>query len=101
MTHMKSFVGQSLTANVIMGKEGFGGKLQFFDDRLEFEAFFQDQFPGKLVIRYGEIHKVGAVMTCGIMPNGLNVWTEDGKLHRFAVWHRKKIAAFLRAKAGV
>ena len=98
---MKTFVGQTLTANVIMGKEGFGGTLQFFDDRMEFDPFFKDQLPHKLVIRYKDIHKVAAVMTCGIMPNGLNVWTDDGELHRFAVWHRKKIAAFLRAKAGV
>ena len=98
---MKTFVGQTFTANVLMDKEGFGGKLCFFDDRMEFEAFFKDQLPGILVIYYRDIHKVGAVMTCGIMPNGLNVWTEDGKLHRFAVWHRKKIAAFLRAKAGI
>ncbi len=98
---MKSYVGQTLTANYLQGKEGFGGVMRFFDDRLEFEAYFQDQFPGKLVIRYGDIHKVAAVMTCGIIPNGLNVWTDDGELRRFAVWHRKKIAAFLRAKAGV
>ena len=98
---MKTYVGQSVTANYLQDKEGFGGKLRFFDDRMEFEAFFKDQLPGILVIYYRDIHKVGSVMTCGIMPNGLNVWMEDGKLHRFAVWHRKKIAAFLRAKAGI
>ncbi|MBE6578944.1 MAG: hypothetical protein E7651_03940 [Ruminococcaceae bacterium] len=98
---MKNYVGQKFTANLLKDKEGFGGIMTFFDDRLEFEAFFKDQLPHKLVIRYGDIHKVAAVMTCGIIPNGLNVWTDEGETFRFAIWHRKKIAAFLRGKAGV
>ncbi|MBR5263746.1 MAG: hypothetical protein IKV50_03525 [Clostridia bacterium] len=98
---MKNYVGQRLTANLIREKEGIGGIMAFYDNRLEFEAFFEDQLPQKLVIPYSGIEKVGAVMTCGLIPNGLNLWMEDGDLLRFAVWHRKKIAAFLREKAGV
>lgn len=98
---MKNYAGQHFTANLLREKEGLGGIMTFFDDRLEFEAFFKDQLPGKLVIRYRDIHKVAPVMTFGIIPNGLNVWLDDGELYRFAIWHRKKIASFLRGKAGV
>ena len=98
---MKNYAGQRFTANLIKEKEGIGGIMAFYDNRLEFEAFFEDQLPQKLVIPYGEIEKVAAVMTCGLIPNGLNLWMEDGELLRFSIWHRKKIAAFLREKAGI
>lgn len=43
---MKNFSGQKLTANFLRGKEGFGGILSFFDDRMEFEAFSGISSPG-------------------------------------------------------
>lgn len=98
---MKNFSGQKLTANFLRGKEGFGGILSFFDDRMEFEAFFADQLPGKQVIFYRDIESVKTSLTCGIIPNGLTVADDEGNVYPYAVWHRKKIAVFLRGKAGL
>ena len=84
--YIRSVTAQQPTLGIILGS-GLGGLVDVIED--------------KTVIPYGEIEKVAAVMTCGLIPNGLNLWMEDGELLRFAIWHRKKIAAFLREKAGI
>ena len=98
---MKSYAGQRFTANFLRGKEGYGGIMAFYDDRMEFEAFFEDQLPDKQVIYYRDIASVKTSFTCGIIHNGLTVEDVDGNVFPYAIWHRKKIAIFLREKAGI
>lgn len=67
---------QVVAANLFRGKEAVGGRLHFEEQRMVFKSHAFNIQTGETVI----------------LKNGVE--------HKFVVWNRKEIIAFLREKAG-
>lgn len=95
---MKDLVGTTSPANYFRGPEAVGGKIFFAQEALTFHSHALNIQTGDTTIRYSDIVLVKPRNTLGIVPNGISVFTRDGFEHKFVVYHRSTIIAFLMSK---
>ena len=91
---MKDYCGKSVLANYYRGIEAVGGKLFFDDLGMTFRSHALNIQTGETRIEYADIQKAekrGAL-------TGISVFTKDGFEHKFVVYHRKDVVAFLNGK---
>ncbi|HVS38996.1 MAG TPA: PH domain-containing protein [Gemmataceae bacterium] len=49
-----------------------------------------------------DIDDVGPHNLLGIIPDGMEIWTRDGKRHRFVVWGRRRLIDMIHVcKSGI
>ncbi len=87
--------GKNILANYFLNGEAVGGKIFFDEDGMVFKSHALNIQTGETRIDYAEIARVGTRNTLGIVPNGLLVVTKYGDEHRFVIYHRKEVIAFL------
>lgn len=76
-------------ANHFKNFEAVGGKLYFFKDKLQFQSHnFNVQNHGQ-VINLNQIKEVEVYNTFGMIPNGLKIKNNDGKIEKFVVRDRQ------------
>lgn len=80
----------SCGANHFKNGEAVGGKLYLLTDKLQFKSHnFNIQNHG-LEIPLGQISQTRFFNTLGLIPNGLEIDTNDGQIEKFVVSDRKK-----------
>ena len=87
-----------MPANYKSGAEYVGGKLYFDEEGLTFRPHKLNFQKEEVRIAYCDIRAAEPCKTLGIVPNGLIVYTKDGKQHRFVSYSRNQIAEYLRSK---
>lgn len=92
---MKDYSGTSILANYYRGIEAVGGKLYFDETGMTFKSHAINIQTGETRIEYRDMHKAAKR---GIIPTGMSVFTKDGFEHKFVVYHRKDVIAFLESK---
>lgn len=92
---MKEYTGTSIAANYFRGFEGVGGKLIFDETGMTFQSHAFNIQSGQTRIQYDQIRSVAKRNTLGIVPNGMSVFTIDGFEHKFVIYHREDVIAFL------
>ncbi|GGB07269.1 hypothetical protein ERX37_06035 [Macrococcus hajekii] len=92
------YTGQSIAANYIQGFEGVGGKLHFSEDGMEFRPHSINIQKPTPFIPYKEIKTISKRNTLGLVPNGILVTTINNDEHKFVVYKRQNIIAFLQQK---
>lgn len=95
-TGRKDYRGKTIPANYYRGLEAVGGKLAFDDLGMTFRSHALNIQTGETRIEYKDI--VNA-QTRGLLTE-ISVYTKDGKDHRFVVYHRKDVVAFLESVKG-
>ena len=95
-TGRKDYRGKTIPANYYRGLEAVGGKLAFDDFGMTFRSHALNIQTGETRIEYKDI--VNA-QTRGLLTE-ISVYTKDGKDHRFVVYHRKDVVAFLESVKG-
>jgi hypothetical protein len=83
-------------ANHFMGFEGVGGRLFLTDRRLLFKSHRWNFQVHELSVPLAEVAGAKAVMTAGILPNGLKVSRADGTTDRFVVEGRGEWERLIR-----
>jgi hypothetical protein len=80
----------SCGANHFKNREAVGGKLYLLTDKLQFKSHnFNIQNHG-LEIPLVQISQTRFFNTLGLIPNGLEILTNDGRIEKFVVSDRKK-----------
>lgn len=92
---MKNYCGETIAANYFRGKESVGGKLSFDETGMTFKSHAFNIQRGETRIEYAEIDRAA---TRGIIPTNISVFTKDGFEHKFVVYHRKEVVAYLESK---
>lgn len=95
-TGRKDYRGKTIPANYYRGLEAVGGKLAFDDFGMTFRSHALNIQTGETRIEYQDIV---AAQTRGLLTE-ISVYTKDGKDHRFVVYHRKDVVAFLESVKG-
>ena len=86
----KKEIIRSCGANHFKNGEAVGGKLYLLTDKLLFKSHnFNIQNHG-LEIPLGQISQTRFFNTLGLIPNGLEIHTNDGSIEKFVVSDRKK-----------
>ncbi len=93
------YVGQSVKANYFRGIEGVGGKLIFDAMGVTFHSHAFNIQVGDTRILYKDILRVEKKRTMGLVPNGMVIFTRDGKKHQFVLWNREAVIAFLQSRS--
>lgn len=92
-TERPSFPGEDLVkeggANHFRNIEAVGGWIYLTDQRLLFRSHSMNVQRHELTIPLLEISEAKPCMTFGIIPNGLEIKTIDGKTEKFVVEDRK------------
>ncbi|TCC86470.1 hypothetical protein EZ428_23680 [Pedobacter frigiditerrae] len=76
-------------ANHFKGAEAVGGKLYLFKGRLEFKSHGFNIQNHEQCIDIASITGVTLYNSLGIIPNGLQITTKDGKVEKFVINGRK------------
>jgi hypothetical protein len=77
-------------ANHFLNKESVGGWMYLTVDEIIFKSHSANIQVHKTIIPLAQIIQVKAVMTVGIIPNGLLIVTKGGKEERFVVNDRNR-----------
>ncbi len=93
---MKDYVGTKIAANYFRGSEAVGGKLFFDESGMTFKSHIFNIQRGETRIEYSQIQ--GAQRGKGIIPTSVSVFTKDGFEHKFVVYHRDDLIAFIESK---
>ncbi|WRS26137.1 zinc-ribbon domain-containing protein [Oscillospiraceae bacterium MB08-C2-2] len=96
----KDFSGESITANYFKGIGALGGTLVFDQTGMTFCPHQIHVLSEKTRIQYQDICHVAARNTMGLVPNGMSVFTRDGKEHKFVLFNRENVIAYLNQKRG-
>ncbi len=96
---MKDYVGTKIAANYFRGKEAVGGKLFFDETGMTFKSHAFNIQTGETRIDYSQIQR--AQRGKGIIPTSMSVFTKDGFEHKFVVYHRDDLIAFIESKKSV
>lgn len=88
-------------ANYFRGLEAVGGRIYFDNVGLTFKSHKFNIQRGETRIEYSQIVSVSKRSTLGMVPNGISIFTKDGKEHKFVVYNRQKIIDFLKNKAAL
>lgn len=91
---MKDYSGKTIAANYFRGIESVGGKLHFDNTGIIFKSHAFNIQRGETRIEYEDIEKAEVK---GFLT-GMSVYTKDGTEHKFVVYFRKKVVAFLNSK---
>ena len=92
-----TYIGKNIFANYFRGVEAVGGKLYFDAAGMTFKSHMFNVQTGETRIEYSRIRRVQKVNTMGLVPNGMAVFTDDGREHRFVINNRGKVIAFLES----
>lgn len=95
-TGKKDYRGKTIPANYYRGLEAVGGKLAFDDRGMTFRSHALNIQTGETRIEYKDILNA---QTRGLLTE-ISVYTKDGAEHRFVVYHRKDVVAFLESVKG-
>lgn len=95
---MKDYTGNSIFANYFKGLEAVGGKIYFNDTGLTFQSHSLNIQTGEIRIEYSQISKIAKRNTLGIVPNGISIFTKDGFEHKFVIYNRNSVIAFLQCR---
>ena len=88
-------------ANHFKSYEAVGGWIYLTDQRLLFRSHSMNVQRHELTIPLQEISEAKPCMTFGIIPNGLEIKTIDGKTERFVVEDRKDWAKKIQERRGL
>ncbi len=88
---------EKIAANYFRGKEGVGGTIYFYQDRIIFKSHSFNIQTGNTTLRYADMISTKAHKNLWI-SNGLLIYTADGAEHRFVVNNRDDIMAFIDRK---
>lgn len=91
---MKDYCGKSILANYYRGFEAVGGKLFFDDTGMTFKSHLLNIQTGETRIEYKDVSEARVK---GFLTK-ISVFTKDGVEHKFVVYHRKNVVAFLNSK---
>lgn len=91
---------KGVAANYFRGAEAVGGKLYFDDKGLTFKPHAINIQKDQLRLLFADMQEVRPRKTWGLIPNGLAVFTKDGREHKFVVYHPKKLAEYIRSRIG-
>lgn len=97
---MKDYTNSTIFANYFRGPEAVGGKIHFYEDSLIFKSHSLNIQTGETEIKYANITNIKKCNTL-FVPNGIILTTNDGKTHRFVIYHRKRIIDFLISKTTI
>lgn len=75
-------------ANHFLGVEAVGGKIFITNQRFVFKSHAANFQAHELSIQFSEILKIDFYNTLAIVPNGLKLTLQSGKIEKFAVWKR-------------
>jgi hypothetical protein len=89
-----------VAANLFRGLEGVGGKLKITNKRIYFQPHALNIQTSLLELYFEQISKAQPRSTYGIVPNGMSVFTKDGKEYRFVVWGRDRLITFINDSVG-
>lgn len=92
----KDYRGQTIGANYYRGFEAVGGVLSFDDAGMTFRSHALNIQTGDTRIEYKDIEHA---QTRGMLTE-ISVRTKDGQDHRFVVFHRNDVVAFLESVKG-
>lgn len=95
---MKNYCGKKIFANCIRGFEAVGGRIHFDEAGMTFHSHSFNIQKGDTRIAYREIIRLKKRNTLGIVPNGISIITRDGTEHKFVIYHRTKVIAYLTSK---
>lgn len=95
---MKNYFGKKIFANCIRGFEAVGGKLHFDETGMSFHSHSFNIQKGDTRIEYHDIIRLKKRNTLGLVPNGISVITRDGIEHKFVIYHRTSVIAYLTSK---
>ena len=85
-------------ANHFLGFEGVGGKIFITNQRFVFISHAVNLQAHELTINYSDIKSVEFYNTLGIVPNGLKIILQSGKIEKFAVWKRSLVKKAIQQK---
>ncbi len=85
---------EKIGVNYYRGAEAVGGMLHFYNDRMIFKSHAINIQTGDTSIRYADMVNTGKYKNL-FFPNGMTVTTADGVVHKFVVWNRDSIIAYL------
>lgn len=88
------YIGKSIFANYFRGIEAVGGKLYFDEQGILFRSHALNIQTGDTRICYAAMEKA---QKRGILT-GMSIFTKDGFEHKFVVYHRKRVIAFLESQ---
>ena len=92
---MRDYCQTTIPANYYRGIEAVGGTLLFDETGILFQSHAFNIQTGETRIEYRDIEKA---QKRGLLT-GMDVFTKDGVRHKFVVYHRKDVIAFLNSKA--
>ena len=95
---MKTYIGQSIFANLYRGRESIGGKIFFYDDKLIFKSHDFNTSTGLVEIKYVDILEVNKRNTMGIIPNGVTIFDKNNLEYKFVIYNRENVVTFLQAQ---
>ena len=93
---LNDYRGQTIPANYYRGLEAVGGKLSFDDTGMTFHSHAFNIQTGEARIEYKDIDRA---QTRGLLTE-ISVFTKDGQDHRFVVYHRNDVIAYLERVKG-
>lgn len=76
-------------ANHFLNYESVGGKLYLVPDKLWFKSHKLNIQNHELLLDINEIEEVRFYNTWGLIPNGLEIKTTNGRVEKFVVYKRK------------
>ncbi len=88
----------SRPANHFLGIEGVGGRIFITNQRFVFKSHEVNFQAHELTITYPEIKTIEFYNTLAIIPNGLKIILQSGKIEKFAVWKRSLILKAIHKK---
>jgi hypothetical protein len=93
-TEIKNIEGKTVIhsggANHFLNGEAVGGKLYLLTDRLEFKSHNFNIQNHEFAIDLKQIKYIQFFNTLGLIPNGLEIHTMDGRIEKFVVGGRKQ-----------
>lgn len=85
-------------ANYYRGAEAVGGRLYFDETGMTFKSHAFNIQTGTTRIEYCDIQRVAKRNELGFVPTGMSVFTKSGFEHKFVIYHRKDVIAFLEGE---
>lgn len=95
---MKTYIGESIFANLFRGRESVGGKIFFYDDKLIFKSNDFKLRTGITEIKYSDILEVNKRNTIGIIPNGVTIVDKNKLEYKFVIYNRENVIRFLKSQ---
>ena len=88
------------SSNLWRGLEAVGGRITVTNERLLFESNGVTLQGKPLAVAFGDIAKVAAFDSLGLIPNGMSVLCRSGEEHRFLLWDRDTVIMLLEEQRG-